>query len=114
MSDSKPKTNKTLTEEQKSILTQARLSALAERPALDKTIRNRDRLPKEYPTRAAAIRNQCRHCVGYESDGHGSIGKAIEDCQGYECWLYPWRLGVMREDKRYTEPKRIPGRKNDD
>ena len=55
-----------------------------------KLCRRRRKLNGEYKSRKEAIRNMCLECMGYEMS-------EIKKCTAKECWLYPWRLGVLDE-----------------
>jgi len=63
-----------------------------------RTLERRRRRLHEIPTKAVAIRNFCRECLGFDSGGEGSLQAAIAKCPAYECWLYPWRNGKLDEE----------------
>lgn len=58
-------------------------------------IKHRRREPGEVVTRSAAIQAFCRECVGWDSDGCGSVAGNVRSCACEECWLHPWRNGKL-------------------
>jgi hypothetical protein len=60
------------------------------RSRLSTRIHRRRRKRGEEPTGAAACRNFCLECSGYND-------AEIERCSIWQCWLYPWRFGVKPE-----------------
>ena len=51
-------------------------------------LRRRRRRKGEVASRKEAIRNFCLECMGYQV-------AEIKRCTATECWLYPWRLGML-------------------
>lgn len=60
---------------------------------------SRRRKPGERMDRSFCIRNFCRECMGWESEGAGSMAEAIRACPAPECWLYTWRNGKEEVDE---------------
>ncbi len=56
---------------------------------------NRRRQPGEIPTRRITTQNFCRECMGWDSDGFGSIAANVRNCPCKECWNYPYRNGSL-------------------
>ena len=77
--------------------------------------RDRHRKPEETMNKAYSIYNQCRHCVGWESDS-GTIHDEVARCDHKECSLWPYRLPTERLKASYKRlyPKdEVQGRLND-
>jgi len=56
------------------------------------------RLPDEIPNIRTAIKWKCYDCMGWESDGCGSLAERVRQCECPHCPLYPWRGGKFDED----------------
>lgn len=59
------------------------------------SVPNEDRKLGQVASRKNSIRWFCCSCVGYNSDGLGSIKENIRLCEAYHCPLWPWRLGEI-------------------
>ena len=57
----------------------------------------RMREPNEVPNIRTAIKWKCMDCMGWESDGCGSLMERIRQCECPHCPLYPWRGGKFDE-----------------
>jgi hypothetical protein len=53
----------------------------------------RGRLSDEVPSIRTAIKWKCFDCMGWESDGSGSLKQRVRECECPHCPLYPWRGG---------------------
>ena len=58
-------------------------------------LKRRRRKPGEIPDPRTAIQNHCRECMGFTADDMPSLKACVEACTAYECWLHPWRVGVL-------------------
>ena len=58
----------------------------------------RGREPDEIPNIRTAIKWKCFDCMGWESDGCGSLMQRVRECECPDCPLYPWRGGVFDEE----------------
>lgn len=58
----------------------------------------------EYVGRREAIRNFCMECMGYQM-------AEIKKCTAKECWLYPWRLGVLDSESLDAEKEMVKAKK---
>lgn len=63
------------------------------------------RKPGQVASRKDAIRNFCMECMGYQM-------AEIRRCTSTECWLYPWRLGML-DDEVKKEKKKAKAKKTE-
>ena len=63
-----------------------------------RSLKRRRRKAGEIPDARTAIQNFCRECMGWSGDDMPSLKAKVKDCTAYECWLHPWRLGVLDEE----------------
>lgn len=79
----------------------------------------RMREPAEIPNIRTAVKWKCMDCMGWESDGCGSLVERIRQCECPHCPLYPWRAGVFNDgvleekpdDESFYDYKEKPWRK---
>jgi hypothetical protein len=83
-----------LTDEHKQKLREARSRSV--RPILNvSNLVDGDRGYGDYASRSYAIQNHCLGCMG----GDSTARRYVRECEIYECWLWPWRVGKMTEDQ---------------